>query len=488
VFTGLFDFEAPFRVTATFSSMHLGGGSIGAFLAMTLPFLALPFVRPAPPLLRLAAVALLVAAAYALLITFNRAAYLGGLAGFLVLLVTLPAVLGRSEGAWQPAGRLLLRRLGPVLGLATVAAAVAALLAVALPGSFAAERFARVSEDLETRLWQWREGLALGDDGPAAFVFGSGLGSYPRDFLLRNIDGRVPTTFAIARENGAGEAGAGAGARTYLRLGSGENLYFGQRVAVRPDTTYRLTLSLRAASPDSRLAVPICEKTLLYSFRCDFVTFAPETAGGTAGETAGGTAGGTTDGIAGAWEHQEVEFRFDDIGRPAGLRGWLAGRPVELALYNPIPGTTLDIDDVSLVALDGDAAGQELLVNGGFESGTDRWFFAADNLSIWRVENMWLMTLFEQGWFGLAALAMAVAVALVALLRRVAGRPAAEAAPASVLLAGLAGFLVVGLAHGLIDAPRLMTLFYLLLFTALCLGRPAATRQPPQWRPSANIP
>jgi hypothetical protein len=31
-----------------------------------------------------------------------------------------------------------------------------------------------------------------------------------------------------------------------------------------------------------------------------------------------------------------------------------------------------------------------------------------------------------------------------------------------------------------------MALFYLLLFTALCLGRPAATRQPPQWRPSAN--
>jgi hypothetical protein len=33
-----------------------------------------------------------------------------------------------------------------------------------------------------------------------------------------------------------------------------------------------------------------------------------------------------------------------------------------------------------------------------------------------------------------------------------------------------------------------MTLFYLLLFTALCLGRPAAPRRPPQPLPSANIP
>lgn len=433
IFTGLFDFETPFRVTATFSSMHLGGGSIGAFLAMTLPFLALPFVLRAGLALRIAAVVVLAGAAYTLLVTFNRAAYLGAVVAFLVLLIALPAAYARRTRA----------RLGLSAGLAAAAIALAVAAGYALPGSFAAERFDRVGEDLETRLWQWREGLALAEPGLGARLFGTGLGSYPRSFLLRNEAGRVPTTFAVARDGG----------RVHLRLGSGENLYFGQRIGLRPHTTYRLSVTLRSEAADARLMVAICEKTLLYSFECQFLSFEPDQPG--------------------VWEDHELEVRSGEMGRPAGLIGWLSGRPVELALYNPVHGTTVDIDTVSIAAETGPAAGQQLLVNGDFEAGTDRWFYAADNLAIWRIENMWLMTLFEQGWLGLVGLALVVVAALLALVRRIAGGLPEEAGAAAVLLASLSGFLVVGLAHGLLDAPRLATLFYLLLILALCLARPA---------------
>jgi hypothetical protein len=419
--------------------MHLGGGSIAAFLVMALPFLALPFVLRAAPVLRVAAVILFVGGAYTLLVTFNRAAYLGAIAAFLVLLVALLAAYARRSRV----------QLALASGLTGIAVVVAVALSFAFPGSFAAKRFDRIGEDLDTRLWEWREGLALAEPGLGAKLFGTGLGSYPRSFLLRNQAGRVPTTFAIAREEG----------RIFLRLGSGENLYFGQRVELRPDTAYRLSASVRTDAAKGQVVAAICEKTLLYSFRCEFVSIEPEKTG--------------------AWEDHVLEVRPAEIGRPAGLFGWLTGRPVELALYNPVPGTTVDIDDVSLTAETGASAGVELLTNGGFEAGTDRWFYAADNLAIWRIENMWLMTLFEEGWLGLVALALAVAAALLALIRRIGGGLPEEAGAAAVMLASLSGFLVVGVAHGLLDAPRLATQFYLMLLAALCFARPAPLKRPP---------
>lgn len=444
VFTGLFDFDLPFRVTSTFSSMHLGGGAIAAFLAMTLPLLALPFVIPAGRLRRLLAAALLVVAGYVLLVTFSRAAYLGVLAAFLILLAALPAAAGGERPI----------RMTRFAGLAALALVAAALITLALPGTYVAARFDLLGRDLENRMWEWREGLSMADQGPLAALFGTGLGSYPRAFLERNTDGRVPTTFSLGHDEG----------HDFLRLGSGENLYFGQRVALRPETTYRLVVTFRASSEDGKLAVPICEKTLLYSVNCGYAYFLPDTPG--------------------AWEEHAIEFQSEGLGRWPGVIGLLRGRPLELALFNPVPGTTVDVDDVTLVAEDGPAAGAMLLENGDFSAGSDRWFFTADDRSTWRIENMWLMILFEQGWFGVAATMLVLTVAAVGLLRRIAIGPPGEAGSAAVLLASLGGFLTVGLAHGLVDAPRSMLLFYLLLVVALCIGRPIASlgwRTAPGW-------
>ena len=38
VYAGLFDFSLPYRTSAWFWEMHVGGGAIDAYLAMALPF------------------------------------------------------------------------------------------------------------------------------------------------------------------------------------------------------------------------------------------------------------------------------------------------------------------------------------------------------------------------------------------------------------------------------------------------------------------
>jgi hypothetical protein len=93
VFTGLSDFTTGYRVVGTFSSMHMGGGHIGAYIAMALPFLLVCLLRPRP-LALLAMFGVAVCASYSLVVTFARAAYAAALVG------ALAASLG-----WVWAGR-----------------------------------------------------------------------------------------------------------------------------------------------------------------------------------------------------------------------------------------------------------------------------------------------------------------------------------------------------------------------------------------------
>jgi hypothetical protein len=78
VFTGLSDFTTGYRVVGTFSSMHMGGGHIGAYIAMGLPFVLVCLLRPRP-LTLLAMFGVAICAGYALVVTFARAAYAAAL-------------------------------------------------------------------------------------------------------------------------------------------------------------------------------------------------------------------------------------------------------------------------------------------------------------------------------------------------------------------------------------------------------------------------
>ena len=97
---------------------------------------------------------------------------------------------------------------------------------------------------------------------PAGWLAGLGLGRYPRTYFLRSGEGITPSYLALH-----GEAG-----NTYLALVAGEPLYLEQLVSLQPGQRYRLSLRARSRDADARLSVPVCEKWMLYSSRCNWQT------------------------------------------------------------------------------------------------------------------------------------------------------------------------------------------------------------------------
>jgi hypothetical protein len=129
--------------------------------------------------------------------------------------------------------------------------------------------------------------------------------------------------------------------------------------------------------------------------------------------------------------------------------------PVSLSLHNSSPGTRIEVTQLSL--RDGSA---ELLANGSFERGLDRWLMHSDIHLAWRALNSPVQIVFEQGLFGLAAWVALAAGAIVAVVHSAGGIPVAAAAAA-------AAFLAVGCFDTLLDAPRLVVLATLVLWSMI---------------------
>jgi hypothetical protein len=264
------------------------------------------------------------------------------------------------------------------------------------------------------------------DDTPATWLAGMGLGRYPATYFMRSGEGIRPSYLALRAEDG----------NTFLAIAAGAPLYFEQIVRLQPNRRYQFSLRARSRDADARLALPLCEKWMLYSRRCVWQSVA-------VGDTGG------------AWRSFSGSF----VTRPPAPAPRHVPRPLKLSLFAAPEGSGLDVDDLSLR----DADGRELLRNGGFGAGTDFWFFAGDNHLPWHLENTWLQIGFEQGAFGLAGFALLVLSAVAALWRRLrAGDPFAP-----VLAAALAAFLPLSLLDSLFDFPRISLIVYLLLFCAL---------------------
>ncbi|MGR9117305.1 MAG: O-antigen ligase family protein [Gammaproteobacteria bacterium] len=269
------------------------------------------------------------------------------------------------------------------------------------------------------------------DGDLATTLFGMGAGSYPRTYFLFNSENTIPATYKIESEFG----------NEYLRLRGGDPLYYGQYIDIEPNTRYRLKIDLRSMHGRLGLSIPICEKSLQYSFRCRWLKAQPK----------------STDGH---WETIEQEITSHEVGSKSNqFAGGLFSRPVQFGLYNGNgPGKVIDIDNIKLI----DESGKNLISNGDFENGTDFWFFSTDKHHPWHVLNLWVHVLFDQGWVGLIALVLLLVKAILNLFRNIYPDPLS-----AVLMSSLTGFLVVGTVDSPFDAPRLTLLFYLILFFAL---------------------
>ncbi len=258
LFAGFADNEHGYRIVSTFSSMHTGGGHIEAYLVAALPFLWLGTAR-----LRDLALAgpLMALTAYVVLYTVARG---GVLAMGVVLLVLAVASLRLAMRSRARHPFTLHRPFSAMHYFIPVAVllALAAVLAAGMGGGYFQQRLSQSGQDWQTRWDHWGQAISMMDGTASAQLFGMGLGSFPRTYLERGPAGNQPATYGFAVEQG----------NQYLRLGSGETLYYAQRVPVVADHDYRVELDVRSRE-NTRIETPVCEKQLLNSRQCVWLSF-----------------------------------------------------------------------------------------------------------------------------------------------------------------------------------------------------------------------
>jgi hypothetical protein len=194
----------------------------------------------------------------------------------------------------------------------------------------------------------------------------------------------------------------------------------------------RLSGKVRGSGAGTGLSVALCEKSFLTSLRCDWASVPASS----------------------DWQPFEVELALAPP-QAAGPRP-----PVSLSLHNGSAGTRVEVTGLSLRA-----GAEELIANGSFVDGLDRWLMSSDQHLAWRAKNTPLQIFFEQGLLGvLAWIGLGLAV-VAAAASRIAAPPVAAAVAASI------GMLAVGLFDTLLDAPRLTVLLALLIGMLLLADR-----------------
>jgi hypothetical protein len=415
LFVGLMNFTTDYRVVGPFTSMRIGGGHIGAYVAMALPFvLTLGLGRRrwlAWPLTILIGLG----GAHSLAVTFARTAY--------------AAALGAS--GIVSLGMLLAARRRGRASLALVLLPLAAVLAVigaAASSSMMQQRFGTLAQDLLTREGNWKAGWSVRDSGLATDLFGMGLGTYQRAMLLRAPVDR-PSDLRLEPD----------GQGSFVSLHSLTPLYFGQKIPVPSPGPLRLTLRFRGDSPSAAIAFALCDKVLLYSDNCRGGQISPSRPG----------------------EWESVSAVVDGKGLGDVAIAEIVRKPVEFALYVPALGNTVAFDDVSLR----DAAGNELLANGDFEHGLDRWLFTDDDHLSWRIKNQYIMQLFELGALGLVSLLALCGLALAGGLRAT-----LRGNPMGAIVAGSIGsFMISGVSDYVLEVPRIVALFTMICWAGMLL-------------------
>jgi hypothetical protein len=403
------DFSGAYRVAGPFSSMRVGGGHIGAYTALVLPFtLSLITIRP-----RWAgACALLIALAcgtYTLAATLARTGYAAGIVG-----------LGVAGATWLRGMRSENRP--AAAGVLPIVLVIAALAGVAGSTGMRA-RFADTATDFTTREGNWRAGLAVRDTDILSTVFGMGLGTYQRTMFARSEVNR-PSNLVLRRD--------GAEAAVVMSLNT--PFYLGQKVGV-DGAPIRVRLQARAIGAPDAVTVSLCDKVLLYSDQCQ--------------------SAGLNLTQPGVWQSMDATLETKDLGR-AALFGLLR-RPVELSVF----GSPGQIEVKGLNATD--AAGRPVLANAGFTQELDRWLITDDSHVSWRILNVYLMLFFETGLFGLVAyLALSGPAMTAGLTGAMRGTVYGAAITGSVV-----SFLVSGLFDNVLEAPRIACLFFWICLASL---------------------
>ncbi|MHB8494810.1 MAG: O-antigen ligase family protein [Casimicrobiaceae bacterium] len=412
-FAGWSAVGTDFRAAGFVSADHVGGAYLEAILVMLAPFGVAMAMSGRRLLHRAFWYVVVMAGAGAMLLTLSRT-------GFVAWLMSLAAfALTWALKCREVDGPTAVRRRRWGTGIAAVA--LVGLFVIPILGaqsSYLRDRLGASVGDFRAREAHWRDTVHMMLFDPLHVLLGMGLGSFPRDFYLSNAVAEQLPAYRLGRDP--------TSARRYLDLVGGRGMYMDQRVDVAPGREVLLRGEVRTPQTASALSISLCEKSLLNSAHCDRT-----------GVSAGP-----------AWRSFAVPLKSPPpVGARFGPRP-----PVALSLSNGAFGSRVEVTGLSLV--DGH---DELLGNGSFRHGLDRWFVTSDVHLAWRVLDTPLQVAFEQGALGILAwLALGIAAIGVAL------RSSAPAAMSAAFVAAMVGFLAVGSFDTLLDAPRIILLIALI--------------------------
>jgi hypothetical protein len=478
-YTGLWNFSVPYRATALFWEMHVGGAAVDAYLALATPFVAWALWNARSPWRWIGSAILALLTGYACLTTFSRGVYLSVgvslvLLGMLMLprkvdgrlrslvlhaLAVIGVLLGAAIGlafaieaggiAYGLAlvlgsilvGILFRHRIKPVrrrkiAGLLLAFALLLEAVAVLGLGTFMRERLNAADNDMASRLEHWRSGLGL-MRGPADWLWGIGLGRVPSEYAARVKGGEFPGAVQFS----AGAAGQGSVMLYGPRSRSDLIGLFAltQRIPLRQGRGHRIDFDVRAYTP-ADVHLRVCEMHLLYPRECQrgFIRISADAA---------------------HWRHVSIRLQ----GNSLTVGDWLLPRRAVFSIAVINAGGVAEVDHLDLRAPNGEA----LLVNGGFSQGLAHWLPAARRYFVpWHIDNLYLELLIERG---LPAALAFIVIAGVALWRLLRG--AAAGAPiAPFVAASLCGVLCLGLLNSVMDMPRVAFLMLLLMIFAIELS------------------
>ncbi|NNM82135.1 MAG: hypothetical protein HKL98_05995 [Burkholderiales bacterium] len=304
---------------------------------------------------------------------------------------------------------------------------LAAFVIPVMGNYYVADRFAQTKRDFGVRISHWEEVLSVMNSDWSTRFFGMGMGSFPETNFWKSASNASLFRFEQDRDG------------HFLRFsgsdlaGEGEPLRFAQRISVDPYREYFVSLEARTAFPNQFLNAAICQKLLIYEKGCAAATvsISPD----------------------GKWQSYRISLHSGQMGDEP----WYSRPMMQFYLADASRNGYLDIRKVSL----SDGFGN-VLRNGDFAEGMDRWFFTSDHEHLaWHEKDLFLHVFFDQGWFGLLSFGLLCLYALARLLSGSSG------AIAMAQFASLFSLLVVGIFDSVLDFPRIALLVYLLLISAM---------------------
>lgn len=376
VYIGLWDLSSDYRTTAWFWEMHVGGGAIDVYLAMTAPFAWWALWRARTTWQWGLAASLLVVLVYVVVTTYSRG-LTGVFAGGSALMWWLwrRLSLGRKEAlAWRQRAQRWL-----VAGLLVEA------LGLVGAGQFASDRLSNTSVDVQSRWAHWQSMyglLAKRDD----WWWGIGQGRLPARHSALATGPAMPGSVSWPGEP------AVAAVRLLGPQASPElvgRFALARRVPLAPGP-HVVRLTVRATEA-TRLRFRLCERHLLYELRCQEAVGTVQP--GPVQVLAWPMSGPELGGLSGAARYREgmATLSVMQVDRAVEVWGW-------------------DIRN---------AVNQVVLHHADFSDGFNGWYFVTTGyFRPWHADNLFMELWVERGLLGSLAHVMWVGCILWHVCRR----------------------------------------------------------------------